>query len=349
MRQALKPLAEQTIVITGASRGIGRETALRAAKRGARVVVAARDSEALDELVAAIETEGGVALAVPTDVSNFDEVRRLAERAAGRFGGIDTWVNNAAVSLYGRFEDVPIEDFKRVVEVNFFGQVYGCRAALPYLKEYGGALICVGSALSDRAIPLQSAYCASKHGIKAVVESLRVELAVSGDDELVQVTLIKPASIDTPLFDNARTFLGYRPKPVFPVYTPGVCADAILHCAEHREREIAVGGGAALLTTLESFAGPVLDRYFAMQPKAQQTKDPKSADAPNNLRDPLPDTRTARGQHAARPFSVYTWLRTRPRVAVALAGTAAGAALLRSSRATNGRGRGDGGHDGHAT
>jgi NAD(P)-dependent dehydrogenase (short-subunit alcohol dehydrogenase family) len=339
--QPLKPLGEQTVVITGASRGIGRETALRAARRGARVVVSARDSEALDALVSLISARGGRALAVPADVSRFADVERLADRAASHFGGIDTWVNNAAVSLYGRFEEIPLEDFRRVVDVNFFGQVHGCRVALPYLKQDGGALICVGSALSDRAIPLQSGYCASKHAIKALVESLRVELAITGDDARVQVTLVKPASINTPLFDNARTFLGYRPKPVFPVYTPGVCADAILHCAEHRERELAVGGGAALLTTLESFAGPVLDRYFAMQPKAQQTNDPKSADAPDNLREPLPETRTAAGRHAARRFSVYTWLRTRPRVAAALTGAAAGIAVLRPHR----NGAAHNGHD----
>ena len=328
--QPLKPISQQTIVITGASRGIGRETAVRCGKQGAHVVLAARDGEALEDVARIIESHGGRALPVVTDVSRFDDVMRLAERAAEYFGGIDTWVNNAAVSLYGRFEEVPLEDFHRVIDVNFYGQVYGCRAALPYLRARGGALICVGSALSDRAIPLQSAYCSSKHAIKALVESIRVELAMSGDDERVQVTLVKPASINTPLFDNARTFLGYRPKPVFPVYSPGVCADAIIHCAEHRERDIAVGGGAALLTTMESFAGPVLDRFFAMQPKSQQTDDPKSANAPNNLRAPLPDTRTSKGQHAGRPFSVYTWMRTRPRLTAAITGAAASALVLRS-------------------
>jgi NAD(P)-dependent dehydrogenase (short-subunit alcohol dehydrogenase family) len=337
--QPLKPLHDQTIVITGASRGIGRETAVRAGRGGARVVMAARDATALADVAALITAQGGRALAVPTDVTDVAAVERLASRAVETFGGIDTWVNNAAVSLYGRFEALQLEDFRRVVEVNFFGQVHGCRAALPHLKYGGGALICIGSALSDRAIPLQSGYCASKHAIKALVESLRVELAMSGDAERVQVTLVKPASINTPLFDNAKTLLGYRPKPVFPVYTPGVCANAIIHCAEHREREIAVGGGAALLTTLESFAGPVLDRYFAMQPSAQQTRDPKPAHALNNLREPLPSTRRASGQHAARPFSVYTWLRTRPRVAAALTGAVAGAAMLRSR--ANGHRAGD--------
>jgi NAD(P)-dependent dehydrogenase (short-subunit alcohol dehydrogenase family) len=344
MQQPLKPIAEQTIVITGASRGIGRETAVRCGKLGARVVLAARDAQALDDAAALIRAEGGRALVVPTDVSKLDDVERLASRAVDVFGGINTWVNNAAVSLYGRFEEIPLEDFRRVVDVNFFGQVHGCRVALPHLKRQGGALICVGSALSDRAIPLQSGYCASKHALKALVESLRVEMAMSGDDERVQVTLLKPASFNTPLFDNARTFLGYRPKPVFPVYAPGVCADAIIHCAEHREREMAVGGGAALLTTLESFAGPVLDRYFALQPKAQQTSDPKSADAPNNLREPLADTRAVHGQHAERPFSVYTWLRTRPRLTAALAGAAAGVAALRSRANGNGAHE-DGQHD----
>src|SRR5215211_3098834 len=174
--QALKRLAEQTIVITGASSGIGRATALDAACCGARVVVAARDAEALTTLVDEIQRAGGRALAVPTDVAVEEQVRALAEQAAETFDGIDTWVNGAAVSAYGTFEQLPPGEFRRLIDVNFFGQVYGCRSALPYLKRHErGALICVGSALSDRAVQLQSAYCASKHAVKALTESLRVE------------------------------------------------------------------------------------------------------------------------------------------------------------------------------
>src|SRR5688500_5696142 len=181
--RSLKPIAEQVVVITGASSGIGREAALRFAARGARVVVSARDYDALEALANEIRSSGGQALAVPADVSDAAQVEELAAGAADRFGRIDTWVNNAAVSAYGTFKSLRLEEFRRVIEVNFFGQVNGCRAALPYLERQGcGALICVGSALSDRAIPLQGAYCAAKHALKGFLESLRTELAHGGSE-----------------------------------------------------------------------------------------------------------------------------------------------------------------------
>src|SRR5215213_256112 len=191
--QPLKPLREQTIVITGASSGIGRATALAAARRGARVVLAARDAESLSALEEEIRRGGGRALAVPTDVSVEAEVQALADRAAESLGGIDTWVNNAGISGYGAFEQISSAEAHRIMDVNYFGQVYGCRAALSHLRAQGrGALICVGSALSDRAVQMQSAYCASKHAVKALTEALRVELREEGSG--VQVTLIKPSS-----------------------------------------------------------------------------------------------------------------------------------------------------------
>jgi NAD(P)-dependent dehydrogenase (short-subunit alcohol dehydrogenase family) len=312
--QPLKRLTEQTIVITGASSGIGRATALDAAHRGARVVAAARDAEALATLVDEIQRAGGRALAVPTDVAVEEQVRALAERAAETFDGIDTWVNGAAVSAYGTFEQLPPGEFRRLIDVNFFGQVHGCRAALPYLKQQGrGALICVGSALSDRAVQVQSAYCASKHAVKALSESLRVELEEEGSG--VQVTLIKPSSINTPLFDQAATHMGVKPKPIAPVYDPDLVARAILYAAEHRTREIVVGGGGKLLTTLEGFAGPLLDRYMVISgTKGQQSREPKPEGAPDNLYAPMPGQGRVRGGFKGRHISLYTTARLHPRL-----------------------------------
>lgn len=324
--QPLKPLPDQVIVVTGASSGIGRATALAAATRGARVVLAARDAGALATLEDEIRRGGGRALAVPTDVSVEEQVRALAARAAETFGGIDTWVNDAAVSAYGTFEQLPPEEFRRVIDVNFFGQVHGCRAALPYLEQQGrGALICVGSALSDRAVQLQSAYCASKHAVKALTEALRLELEEAGSG--VQVTLIKPASINTPLFDQAATHMGVKPKPIAPIYDPDIVARAILYAAEHRTRELVVGGGAKLLTTLEAFAGPLLDRWMVLTgSKGQQSREPKPACAPNNLFAPLPGQGQVRGSFKGRGTSLYTAARLHPRLAAVVAAT--GAAVL---------------------
>jgi NAD(P)-dependent dehydrogenase (short-subunit alcohol dehydrogenase family) len=315
--RALKRLNEQTVVVTGASSGIGRQTALRLAAKGASVVVTARNGTALAAVADEIRRAGGRALAVPTDVTDEAQVQALAGRAAETFGGIDTWVNNAGVSAYGSMEQLGSDEFRRVLDVNFLGQVYGCRAALPYLKQRGaGALICVGSALSDRAVPMQSAYCASKHAVKALTESLRVELEEAGSE--IQVTLIKPSSMNTPLFDQAATHMGVKPKPMTPVYDPDLVAQAICYAAEHRTREIAVGGASKLLSTLEAFAGPAIDRWMAKTgSKGQQSKQPKSDHAPNNLFAPLPGKGSVRGSFPGRGVSLYNVARLHPRATLA--------------------------------
>ena len=329
----LKPLAEQTIVITGASSGIGRATALAAAERGARVVLAARDAEALAGLEDEIRCSGGRALAVPMDVSIEEQVYALADRAADTFQGIDTWVNNAAVSAYGTFMTVPTAEVRRVLDVNFLGQVYGARAALPYLeRQGGGALICVGSVLSDRAVQLQSAYCASKHAVKALTESLRVELQEAGIP--VRVTLIKPSSMNTPLFEHAATFMGVKPKPISPVYDPSLVSTAILYAAEHPTRELAVGGAGKLMTSLEGFAGPLLDRWLVRTGASGQRSDkPKRPDAPNNLHAPTPQPRRVHGESGGRRFSVYTWSRLHPRLSLVSGAAALMTGVIAARRA----------------
>jgi len=301
-----KPISEQVIVITGASSGIGLATAFAAARTGAKVVLAARNADDLNRAVETIRRDGGQAIAVPTDVTQYEQVEALARQAHDTFGRIDTWVNNAGVSAYARFTDLALEDVRQVMKTNFLGQVHGAKAALPYLAQSAGALICVGSTLSDRGVPLQSIYSASKHAIKGWLDSLRVELWEEGSP--VRVTLVQPSSINTPLFNKAKTQLGVMPQPIPPVYDPELAADAILHAAESNERNVFVGGAGKLLATAERVSPKLVDvhqRYKGFA--AQRTDWPKSADSPNNLYGPIAHDGGVRGDflqgaHTRSPY-----------------------------------------------
>ena len=210
MTPRLKPVKNQVLVVTGASSGIGLVTARMATKRGARVVLTARNHEALQQAAQEIrgdESSGGMATFIAADVSDESALRRVAEEAISRFGRIDTWVNCAGVSVYGRLMDISLEDQRRVFETNFWGVVMGCRVAVPHLRK-GGALINIGSILSDRAIPLQGIYGSSKHAVKAYTDSLRMEL--EHDRLPISVTLIKPYSIDTPYAEHAKNDSRHR-------------------------------------------------------------------------------------------------------------------------------------------
>ncbi|MCA1849247.1 MAG: SDR family NAD(P)-dependent oxidoreductase, partial [Actinobacteria bacterium] len=232
----LKPVKEQVVALMGASSGIGRETARRFAGRGAKVVVSARSKVGLDSLVEEIRSAGGEATAVVAEVTDFDQVKAVADRAAEVYGRLDAWVHLAAVSIFAPFEETTPEEFKRVVEIDLLGQAYGAMAALPHIKREGrGALVHVTSVVARRAVPLQSAYCAAKHGVDGFLESLRVELRREGWP--IGVTNVMPAAINTPFFDKARTRLGVKPKGFPPVYAPGVVSDAILYAAEKAPRD----------------------------------------------------------------------------------------------------------------
>ena len=260
MGHRLKKLSDQVVVITGASSGIGLCTAKMAASRGARVVLAARGEEALAKAVDTIERKGGSAVSVVADVANEDDARRIAEMAIASYGGIDTWVNNAGVSIYGRLSDIPLEDARRLFDVNFWGMVHGCSAAIPHLREHGGALINIGSMVSDQALPLQGIYVASKHAVKGYTDALRLELEEEGAS--ISVSLVKPAATDTPFFEHAKNYMDAAPKPPPPVYDPTIVATTILECAERPVRDVFVGGGGRMIAGMGSLAPRLTDRYL---------------------------------------------------------------------------------------
>jgi short-subunit dehydrogenase len=287
MHVRLKPLKEQVIVITGASSGIGLVTARMAARRCARVVLTARNHEALKRLAEEIksnESIGGMAAFIAADVADESALRRVAAEAISRFGRIDTWVNGAGVSVYGRLMDVSLEDQRRVFETNFWGVVNGSRIAVQHLQKEGGALINIGSTLSDRAVPLQGIYCASKHAVKAYTDALRME--VEHDGLPISVSLIKPGATDTPYAEHAKNYLANEPTVPPPVYAPEVVAETILYCAEHPVRDVFAGGGGKMLSFLGNLAPRWTDKVMEKMFMAQQSDQPEEDRQDNNLYGP---------------------------------------------------------------
>lgn len=257
-----RPLSEQVIVLTGASSGIGRATTQALARRHATLVLAARNEAALQETVRDVELYGGKAIAVPTDVSVPEQVQALAEQAAALSGQIDTWINGAAVAVYGTIDQLTPEEMRRIIEVDLLGTMYGSRAALPHLRQSGGTLINISSVAGRRAMPLLGAYSAAKHGVIGFSDALRLELAHEGVD--VGVTAILPYGIDTPFFIHARSKLGVLPKPTPPVYQPEDVANAIVWAAEHRAPEIVVGGAAKGMLALQRLSPRLAERMLTV-------------------------------------------------------------------------------------
>jgi NAD(P)-dependent dehydrogenase (short-subunit alcohol dehydrogenase family) len=327
----LKPIKDQVIVITGASSGIGLATALEAARRGARVVLASRDEADIKKATDQISQKGGQAMPVVVDVGDQVSVEALAEQAIVAYDRIDTWVNNAGVSIYGKLEEVPLEDAHRLFETNYWGVVHGSLAAVPHLKQHGGALINVGSELSETAMPLQGHYAASKHAVKGFTDTLRMELHKDGAP--ISVTLIQPAAIDTPYPEHAMNYLGVEPKHAPPVYAPEIVAEAILSCAESPRRNLRVGGAAKLFTAIEKVAPGVGDRMKEMTAFDQQRTDEAPRDD-DTLYSPRPGDGRVRGNYPGRVMkrSLYTTAALNPVKALLGAAAIVGIAGVISTR-----------------
>jgi NAD(P)-dependent dehydrogenase (short-subunit alcohol dehydrogenase family) len=305
-----KPLNEQIVVVAGASYGLGRAIARVAGRRGAKLVLGARATEALAAAVAEIESAGSEALAVETDLADLDQAQRLVARGVERFGRIDTFVANAMVTVYAEADRLEPEELRRIMDVNFYGSVHGYWAALPELRGTKGTFVQINSALAYRGIPLQAGYCASKAALRAFFESARIELRKQNAG--VDVCLILPGAINTPQFDRARQKLGYRPRPIAPIYQPEPFAEAIVRCFERPVRELPLGWGAQKLLWGQKLSPRAGDRVLLRNGwKEQHTGEPKPLDSPDNLLDALPGDPGARGRFSseARRGTLWTALR----------------------------------------
>lgn len=328
MKIRLKKLSDQVIVLTGATSGIGLATARKAAKCGARIVLVARNKEALKLISDDLVSQGTDTMYIAADVANEEEVRNVADAAIQRFGGFDTWLNVAGVSIFGKIEDIPVEDMRRLFDVNFWGVVHGSLAAMQHLKDRGGALINMGSETSDRAVPLQGIYSASKHAVKGFTDSLRMEL--EEQKAPVSVTLVKPSSVDTMFVTHAKNYLEVEPRLPPPIYAPEIVADALLYAAEHPTRDIYVGSRAKFAGTGAHYMPRMMDKGMErfMYKFLKTDKPPRDRDD-NNLYTYTTDlmTRDGVGGHATRETSFYTSAATHPAATRAVMLGAAGLAL----------------------
>ena len=331
----------QTVVITGASAGIGRATAQLYGRRGANVALLARGAAGLRAARRDVEEAGGSALAIPTDVADHAAVAAAAERAEGEFGAIDTWINVAFTSVFAPFTKIRPTEFKRVTEVCYLGFVYGTMVALSKMKPRDhGTIVQVGSALGERSIPLQSAYCGAKHAINGFTESVRCELL--HDRSKVRITLVQMPAVNTPQFSWVLSRLPRHPQPVPPIYQPELVARSVLHAADHPARkQYWVGESTVATLVAQKLAAPLLDRYLARTGyDSQQTDQRVNGDRPHNLWEPVDQEpgsdHGARGEFddSAHRHSPQIWAARHPRL-VAAVGTAlaAGTGVLVGSRA----------------
>jgi short-subunit dehydrogenase len=323
----LRKIDEQVMVITGATSGIGLTTARKAAQQGARLVLAARSSDALDQLASELRRQGTQVATVAADVGVQGDVERIGQAAMERFGRIDTWVNNAGVSIFGRIEDVPVQDQHRVMQTNFWGVVYGSLEAIKRMKTRGGgALINLGSEVSEVAAPLQGIYSASKHAVKGFTDALRLELEKEGAP--VAVTLIRPAAIDTMFVVHAKNYMDKEPTLPPPVYAPELVADAILYSAQHQKRDVFVGGKSKAVSLGSVTMPRALDRFMqALMFKQQQTDMPSAAGRRDALYapDPTHELRERQGMprrvHEHAPYTALS-LKASPLMTALLGGGA---------------------------
>ena len=278
----------QTVVITGASAGIGRATAREFAKRGAHIGLIARGRAGLEAAAREVEQLGGKALVLPADVADPGQVRAAAQAVEEAFGRLDVWVNVAFTSVFAPFTEIEPEEFRRVTEVTYLGAVNGLRTALEAMRPSDhGVIVQVGSAMGYRAIPLQSAYSGAKHAVNGVASSIRTELMHEGSN--VKLTVVQMPAVNTPQFSWVLSRMPNHPQPVPPIYQPELAARSIIYAADHPQRkQYYVGLSTALTVTAEKFFAGLLDRYLAKTGyKSQQTDQQAGADRPRNLWEPV--------------------------------------------------------------
>ncbi|QFY12277.1 SDR family NAD(P)-dependent oxidoreductase [Nonomuraea phyllanthi] len=329
----MAPLHGRVVVVTGASGGVGRAVVRRLGQQGARVALIARGTAGLGAAAVDVGVEGGTAQVFEADMADYDQVRRAAERVEQEMGPISVWINTAFSSVFARFTDISPDEYERTTAVTYLGFVWGTRVALDLMRPRGeGTIVQTGSALSQRGIPLQSAYCGAKHAIKGFTESARTELLA--DRSGIHITMVQLPAVNTPQFDWVLSKLRRHPQPVPPIYQPEVAARAIVHAAEHPERKEYWAGTSTVATLLAQRVAPALvDRYLARTGVKSQLTDEKPPTGVSNLWEPA-DEKEDHGAHGsfdrrAHAHSPQLWMSQHRRpVLIALAGGAATAAAL---------------------
>ena len=327
----------QVIVVTGASGGVGRAVVRMLAQRGARVGLLARGRDGLNGAKREVEQEGGRGLVIPTDVSKFDQVEAAASQVEREFGPIDVWINNAMVSMYSPFMSMQPDEFSHIVEVTFLGNVHGTRCALSrMLPRDHGVIIQVGSALAHRSIPLQSAYCASKHAIEGFTESVRTELLHMGSR--VRISMVNLPGVNTTQFEWTKNRMSHKPRPTGPIYQPEVAADAIVWTIDHDRREMNVGFPTVEAVVGEKFIPGLLDHYLADAAwEGAQLPEPADPNHRDNFWQPLPGDHGSHGpfDQQSRTSSAQLWTTKNRAWLAPLAGAALGAATYAAYRASS--------------
>jgi NAD(P)-dependent dehydrogenase (short-subunit alcohol dehydrogenase family) len=327
-------LTGKVVVITGASSGVGRACVRAFAREGARIALIARNRDALSAACQEVRQSGGEALMLPLDVADASVVDEAAAFVAQHFGGIDIWVNCAMVTVFAPIADMTADEYRRVTEVTYLGYVYGTMAALRQMRpRNSGTIVQIGSALTFRSIPLQSAYCAAKAAIRGFTDSLRTELL--HDRSEIKVSMLHLPAVNTPQFVVQRNKLTRQAQPVPPIYTPEMIADAVVWAAVHTPRDMVIGGSTLQAVLGQKLAPGLLDWYLAkFGYESQQTDKPNDPRRPSNLFEPVPGDHGASGPygHRATSRSGQLWLRMHPRVLALGASLVAGAAFAAGLR-----------------